>query len=197
MPSPLEVLLTPLGIALRHRRSGEKHSVLARPGWNAPHTITLTSGSFANGGRIDDRHSALGRGQNLSPQLRWTGVPPATRQLVLAFEDLDFPFDRPGLHTLGILPPHLTEVAEGALGPDNSTIRWVPTHGGDRTGYAGPRPLPGHGTHHYRFHLIALDNPIFPATPVPDIEALDNHVAGHAIALGTLEGTQDGWPSRP
>jgi len=186
------MLFVPLGWALRNHRNGEKHSVLSRPGWDAPETITLRSDSFREGENIDDRHSPPGRGSNLSPQLSWTGVPAGTRQLVLVFEDLDLPFDRPGLHTLGILPPDKHDAAEGELTPGHETIRWVPTGHGSRLGYLGPRPLPGHGPHHYRFHLLALDNAIDPASPIPDIDALDHHITGRAIARGTLEGHQTG-----
>lgn len=192
MPRLLDILLTPLGWALRRHRSGEKHSVLSRPGWDAPATITLTSDSFEQGGRIADRHSLPGRGQNVSPQLSWSGIPTAARQLLLVFEDLDFPFDRPGVHSIGLLPPDVPGVAEGGLTPDHGPVRWIPTRDGTRIGYAGPRPLPGHGTHHYRFHLIALDATIDAYVALPDIETLDAYVAGHTIARGTLEGHQRG-----
>ena len=89
MPSPLEILVTPLGWALRHRRSGERYSVISRPGWSAAETISVSSESFDEGGTIDDRHSAIGRGQNLSPHLMWSDLPLATRELVLVVEDLD------------------------------------------------------------------------------------------------------------
>lgn len=192
MPRLKDLPLYPLGWALRRRRSGEKHSALSRPGWDAPATITVTSSSFEHGGRIDDRHSGRGRGANLSPQLRWTGVPGTTRQLLLVFEDLDLPFDRPGLHTLGLLSPEPTGVEEGELTPGNPAIRWVPPRGDTRIGYYGPRPLPGHGVHHYRFHLIALDAAVPDDVELPGVDALDPYVAGHAMARGTLEGYQRG-----
>lgn len=197
MPSPLELLFTPLGWALRKRRSGEKHSVLSRPGWNPEPTtgaqiIHVRSDAFASGQAIPDRHSAHGRGDNLSPHLSWTGVPREAEQLILVFEDLDFPFDRPGLHSIGVLPAHITGLEEGSMTTDHDEVRWVPTHDGTRTGYAGPRPLPGHGRHRYRFHVIALDHPIDSTAELPDINVLDSWVSGHVIARGTLEGHQDG-----
>lgn len=194
MPSLHVILFTPLGWALRHRRSGEEHSVLSRPGWDAPATIVLTSDAFEPGSAIPDRYSAPARGRNISPHLRWSGVPAQARQLLLVFEDLDSPMNRPGLHTIGLLAPTVTQLAEGELAPGHATIRWVPipTHGGVRTGYAGPAPLPGHGTHHYWFHLLALDQAIPPEASLPGVDALDPYVAGHVLARGTLEGRQHG-----
>jgi len=192
MRSPRELAYLPLGWVLRRRRSGERHSVLRRPGWDAPETITLTSESFEHGQAIASRHSAHGRGPNLSPQLSWAGVPEQARQLLLVFEDLDFPLDRPGLHTVGLLPPDLAGVAEGELTAAHPVIRWVPTHAGTRTGYSGPRPLPGHGTHHYWFHVIALDSAIAPETELSSVDDLDSLVNEHAIARGALSGHQRG-----
>lgn len=192
MPSLIEVLFTPLGWALRNRRSGERHSVVSRPGWSGPETITVTSDSFQDAGTIDDRNSAIGRGQNLSPHLSWTGAPTATRQYIIVIEDLDFPFDRPGLHTIGLTPADVTETGEGELVPQHDRIRWVPIHDGTRTGYAGPRPLPGHGTHHYAFRLLALDHEIPASATIDNINQLDTHVSGHVLATGTLTGIQRG-----
>jgi phosphatidylethanolamine-binding protein (PEBP) family uncharacterized protein len=58
-----------------------------------------------------------------------------------------------------------------------------------KTGYAGPRPIPGHGPHHYRFHLLALDRSI-PDSAVT-VKAVLAVAAGHVLARGTLTGTYE------
>lgn len=55
--------------------------------------------------------------------------------------------------------------------------------------YSGPRPLPGHGTHRYRYHLYALDTDI-DFTKVADVQAVPSALAGHVLASGTLTGTR-------
>jgi len=56
-------------------------------------------------------------------------------------------------------------------------------------GYAGPRPIPGHARHHYRFQVLAID------TPIPDsvttAKALLATMPGHVLARGMLTGTYE------
>ena len=187
--SVLPTVLTPLGWLLRRKRPGEEHSVRRAPELAAPRTIELTSPAFANGASIPDRHCSMDLGPNISPELVWNGVPDGAAQLLLIIEDIDVPMARPGLHTIALLAPGGTGIAEGALTPDNPRFRYVPTRGG-RTGYFGPRPLPGHGVHHYGFHLYALDREItaVPAN-LPDLLSL---VRGHVLADGFVEGVRKG-----
>jgi phosphatidylethanolamine-binding protein (PEBP) family uncharacterized protein len=150
----------------------------------------VTSPAFADGGTIPDRHSSAGRGDNISPALRWSAPPHGTRQLLLVIEDVDTPSRRPGVHTIALLAPGTEGLEEGALTASDHCFGYVPNHRG-RTGYVGPRPLPGHGTHRYRFHLYALASEVRPG----DVNSLDDllpRVAGHALAAGMLEGTQRG-----
>ncbi|MFI1731190.1 YbhB/YbcL family Raf kinase inhibitor-like protein [Streptomyces acidicola] len=77
---------------------------------------------------------------------------------------------------------------EGALTPNNPDIRFLPNHRG-RAKCLGPRPLPGHGAHRYRFHLYALDTDI-DFTKAADVEHLPSALAGHVLASGTLNGTR-------
>jgi phosphatidylethanolamine-binding protein (PEBP) family uncharacterized protein len=56
-------------------------------------------------------------------------------------------------------------------------------------GYAGPRPIPGHGPHRYRFLVFALDVPV--AESVTKAKALLTQMAGHVLARGVLTGTYE------
>lgn len=108
--------------------------------------------------------------------------------MLLVVEDIDAPTSRPIIHTIALFAPETAEIGEGQLTPDNSSIRYVPAHGG-HTGYRGPRPLPGHGPHRYGFHLYALDKAIPDSTPLPALRALLDLITGHVIAAGFFEGT--------
>jgi phosphatidylethanolamine-binding protein (PEBP) family uncharacterized protein len=177
-----------IGKLLRNVRAGEHKSPLAGSGFSAPHDITVTSAAFSDGGAMPVSSAGKGVGDNTSPQLRWTGVPPATRQLVLIIDDVDVPLPRPLLHTVAVIEPGVQDVDTGALQSGTPGIRFIPGGLGYR-GYAGPRPIPGHGPHHYRFHVLALDEPI--PDHVTTAKALLKQTAGHVLARGVLTGTYE------
>jgi phosphatidylethanolamine-binding protein (PEBP) family uncharacterized protein len=177
-----------IGKLLRNVRAGEHKSPLAGSGFTAPYDITVTSAAFSDGGAMPVSSAGKGVGDNASPQLRWTGVPPATRQLVLIIDDVDVPLPRPLLHTVAVIEPGVQDIGTGALQPGTSGIRFIPGDIGHR-GYAGPRPIPGHGPHRYRFHVLALDEPI--PDHITKAKALLKQMAGHVIARGVLTGTYE------
>ena len=129
-----------------------------------------------------------GVGDNTSPPLRWDGLPPETRQVVLIVDDVDVPLPRPLLHTVAVTEPTVDSVAAGSLRPGTAGIRFIRADLGHH-GYAGPRPIPGHGPHHYRFHVFAIDEPI-PAS-ITSAKALLTAMSGHALARGMLTGTYE------
>ena len=90
-----------------------------------------------------------------------------------------------------MIEPGVQEVDAGALQPGTTGIRFIP---GDlrHRGYAGPRPIPGHGPHRYRFQVFALDEPI--PDHVTTAKALLKQMAGHVLARGVLTGTYERPP---
>jgi phosphatidylethanolamine-binding protein (PEBP) family uncharacterized protein len=174
--------MTNLGRLLRRVRAGSHRSRLA--GIDVPETIIVTSNAFDDGGIIPVKYAGKGVGDNRSPALRWSGVPDGTAALALIIEDDDVPLPRPLMHTIAILEPQLDHIDEGALQPTSTDIRFIKTPLGQ--GYSGPRPIPGHGRHHYRFHLFALGNPV-PGTISTKNQLLQS-IRRYAIARGTLTG---------
>ncbi|MCU1414869.1 MAG: YbhB/YbcL family Raf kinase inhibitor-like protein [Microbacteriaceae bacterium] len=182
---PLEVLLFPLGRAFRNRRAGEAASLANSPELTTDTHFSLTSPSFGEGQEIPARFCGPLIGQNVSPALTWGALPAGTRALVLLFEDIDGPGEAPRIHTVAVLASTGDGVAEGALvGPE---VTFAPRYGKPGK-YVGPRPLPGHGPHHYRFHLYAVDTMVDPATFTA--EQLPSALAGHVLASGLLIGTR-------
>jgi len=186
--NPLMHLITPLGWMLRNKRPDQALSVRNNPTLSAPRTIELTSPAFPGGVTIPDRNCSMDLGPNLAPALTWTGVPDGTRQLLFVLEDIDVPMSRPALHTIAVLDPAVSSLAEGELtaGP---SIHFIPAQRGNRR-YFGPRPLPGHGVHRYGFHLYALDRAL-PET-VTGIDGVLTEAAGHVLADGFVEGIKKG-----
>ena len=108
--------------------------------------------------------------------------------MVLVIDDIDVPLLRPLLHTIAVIDPTLDRVAAGALHSGTAGMRFIRADLGHR-GYAGPRPIPGHGPHHYRFHVFAIDEPI--PDSVSTAKALLATMAGHVLARGVLTGSYE------
>jgi phosphatidylethanolamine-binding protein (PEBP) family uncharacterized protein len=181
-------LIAVLGKLLRPVRAGEQRSPLAGAGFDAAESIAVSSPAFEDGGAMPQSSAGKGVGADTSPALRWTGLPPATGQVVLIIDDVDVPLPRPLLHTVAVIDPTVDGVSAGSLQPGTPGIRFIRSDLGHR-GYAGPRPIPGHGPHHYRFHVFALDQPI--PESVTKAKALLETMSGHVLARGTLTGTYE------
>ena len=135
----------------------------ANPSIGSVGPFTLASSAFADGAAIPREYTCDGK--DGSPALAWTGVPPATKALVLVVDDPDangwvhwIVLDLPG--TDGGLPKG---VDPGAATPQQGTNDF------GRRGWGGP--CPPSGTHHYRFTLTALGAPL----------ALAGHPGGSAV----------------
>jgi len=143
--------------------------------------LALSSDAFEHGTAIPRRHTC--EGEDLSPPLRWEGVPDGTRSLALICDDPDAPS---GTFThwvaWGIDP---TEgLAEGAAAPVEGS------NGFGSVGYRGPCPPPGHGPHRYFFRLYALDAAP-EVEPAAGREALEGEIERHTLDTAELMGTYE------
>ncbi|HZE40160.1 MAG TPA: YbhB/YbcL family Raf kinase inhibitor-like protein [Stackebrandtia sp.] len=184
-------LLAPLGFLLRRKRADPAHSIANAPelAGDGP-ALELTSSSFADKGTIPRRHATMDLGPNTSPALAWSDPPPETARMLLIMEDTDTPTAKPMRHMVAFFDPGPTGIDEGELTPSEPRFTYLRMLGG-RTGYQGPRPLPGHGVHHYGFHLYALDEA--PALEADSrVEDVLPRLDGHVVAAGHLEGVMRG-----
>ena len=114
--------------------------------------MTLQSSAFSAGAETPQQYTC--DGQDISPPLQWSEPPAGTLSFALVMDDPDAGdfrhwviYNLPG--TARALPeavPTDGELADGSLQGQTS---WGPA------GYGGP--CPPSGTHHYAFHLYALD----------------------------------------
>ena len=155
-------------------------------------SVQLLSDAFLFGRPIPLQYS--GDGQDLSPPLKWTGLPENTQELALIVEDPDAPANVPFVHWViyrikpdspglpaGIAPDAAPSAPLGVMQGKNSFKRF---------GYAGPKPPPGHGVHHYHFRLYVLDKPLQVQTGL-DAQALMAAMAGNIVDQGELIGTYE------
>lgn len=148
--------------------------------------LTLRSAGFAGSAAIPKLYSC--EGEDLSPELQWSGTPPGTKSFALICDDPDAPmgtwvhwviYNIPG--DIGSLPKGVAKKAKldnGALQGLNS---WP------KTGYNGPCPPPGK-PHRYFFKLYALDS-ILPLRENATKEDLLKAMKGRILAEAELMGT--------
>ncbi len=149
-------------------------------------SLQLTSTAFAHQGAIPARHTC--EGDNVSPPLAWSGVPPGTKSLALIIDDPDAPDPAAPKMTwvhwlLFNLPPALAGLPEAVAvlppGTGEGINDW------QRTGYGGP--CPPIGRHRYIHKLYALDTVL--DLQRPDKATLAAAMRGHVLAEAQLVGT--------
>ncbi len=150
-------------------------------------TFKLTSTAFPHGGEIPAKYTC--EGQDISPPLAWTGVPPNAKGLVLIVDDPDAPDPAAPKMTwvhwvLYNIPPSAGSLREGAKELPPGTLQGL--NDWKRTGYGGP--CPPIGRHRYFFKLYALDAmlPNLGQVSKAKLEAaMKPHVIAHTELMGT------------
>ncbi len=95
-------------------------------------------------------------GQNISPPLKWEGVPEGAKSLVLVCVDTH-PIARNWIHWVVVgISPQVTELQEGASGKAMPKGAKELENSYGFKGWGGPQPPPGTGAHPYHFVLYAL-----------------------------------------
>ena len=151
--------------------------------------LTLTSTAFENGGEIPAVHTCLG--EDRSPPLAWSGLPPGTRSLALIVDDPDAPDPKAPRMTwvhwvLFGIPPTATGLPGGVASADLPPGTREGLNDWKRKGYGGP--CPPVGRHRYFFKLYALDREP-PALARPTKPALEAVMVGHVLEQAELMGT--------
>lgn len=150
--------------------------------------MQIRSTAFANGDCIPVKYTADGDDQ--SPPLEWSGLPSAVQELALICDDPDAPTPEPWVHwVLYQIPAGAAAIAEGTS--HSSMVPGVEGKNswsaGQTLGYRGPAPPRGHGIHHYRFRLYALDTKL-PFLASMDKEAILHAIEGHVLTQAELVG---------
>ena len=128
-------------------------------------------------------------GENVSPDLEWSGVPSDAKSLALVVHDPDAPRAEGFYHWIAVdIPPSVRAVAKGEK--FQPPARELPGDYGV-PGYNGPCPPAGHGAHHYHFTVYALDVSKIDipsgAEPFEAAEQIRSHSVGQATLVGLFE----------
>ncbi len=151
--------------------------------------LTLSSTAFTEGDAIPLKYTC--EGDDVSPSLKWDGVPDDASSLVLIVDDPDAPDPEAPkmtwvhwvLYNIPLDAKGLPEsVISGALpsGTEEGLNDW------GKTGYGGP--CPPIGRHRYFHKLYALDT-VLKGLNNPNKSQVEKAMDGHIIASTELIGT--------
>jgi Raf kinase inhibitor-like YbhB/YbcL family protein len=107
-------------------------------------------------------HHAMGAGgQNVSPELAWSGAPEGTKSFALTMYDPDAPTGSGWWHWVVYdIPAGTTSLPKGAGAAGGAQLPSGAKMGRTDFGskeYGGAAPPPGHGAHRYQLTLHALN----------------------------------------
>jgi Raf kinase inhibitor-like YbhB/YbcL family protein len=149
-------------------------------------TMQLTSSAFSEGAAIPAKHTCDSK--NVSPPLKWSGVPPGTKSLALIVDDPDAPMGTWVHWVLYDLAPTTSELPEDM--PKSQFVAGGARQGLNdfrHLGYGGPCPPPGK-PHRYFFKLYALDT-VLDLKPGATKKQVETAMEKHILAEGQLMGT--------
>lgn len=159
-------------------------------------SIVVTSESIGPDGSLPLPHYSgvfgVPGGQDVSPQLSWSGAPDETKSYVVSMYDPDAPTGSGIWHwVVANIPATVTSLAEGVGSPDAPLPEGATTVLNDARldRYIGAAPPPGDGPHRYFIMVTALnvDHLDFPPDVTPATLALI--MSGNVIARGVLVAT--------
>jgi hypothetical protein len=158
-------------------------NLLAQPPADSPRPkpLEVRSSAFGMNGTIPSVYTC--DGANISPPLWWSPVPKETQSIAIIVEDPDAP-QGTFVHWLVLgIPPIVKELPSGAALPYDAVAA---TNDAGAAGYAGP--CPPSGTHHYHFHVYALDFPLAAvATRADFMMVIKDHIVAHGELVGVYE----------
>ena len=146
--------------------------------------MKITSSSFKEGDEIPSKYTC--HGENISPQISWTGSPENTKCFALISDDPDAPAGDWVHWVIYNIPSSVSELTENI--PKNKKLDNGTEQGLNdfrKTGYDGPCP-PG-GIHRYYFKLYALDillDKNAELTKKELLKAIEGHILSEARLMG-------------
>jgi len=148
--------------------------------------MRLSSAAFADASVIPRRFTC--DGENLSPPLAWSGIPPGTRGFAILCEDPDAPSGLWRHWAAYDIPAERDGLAEGADRQATALGFRQGVNDFRKVGYGGPCPPHGHGAHRYRFRLLALSTDRLLVGDRPTFNDVEAAARRHLLAETVLTG---------
>lgn len=155
--------------------------------------MKLMSTDIAEGTTLSNAHVFNGfgcAGENISPQLSWSGVPKNAKSLAISMYDPDAPTGSGWWHWLAFnIPVSVNEIASGASlsampeGVIESRTDYA------KTGFGGACPPEGDDPHRYIITLHALDVETLPLDENAPGAMVGYFLGAHGIAKASITAT--------
>ncbi len=154
-----------------------------------PMSMNLESPAFTSQSEIPSLYTCDGK--DISPELKWSGIPKAAKSLVLIVDDPDAPDPSAPKMTwvhwvLYNIPPTVSTIRENISPKELPEGIQQGKNDWKRTGYGGP--CPPIGRHRYFHKLYALDI-VLPDLNTPDKARIEKAMEGHILESAELIGT--------
>lgn len=147
--------------------------------------FSLLSPAFVNDADILQKFTC--EGSDTSPALEWRNAPEKTQSIALSCIDPDAPMGD-WIHWIAWnIPADWRSLVEG-IDPKDQTDFVQGTNSWGITGYGGPCPPKGHGSHRYYFKVYCLDIPILEISSQSTWKNLENAMKGHILATAEIMG---------
>jgi len=152
--------------------------------------LMVTSSAFKEGEMIPPKHTC--DGENVSPDISWSGAPEGTKSFVIIMDDHDIPMRYLPLLTwvhwvvydvgpdVSSLPPAVPEKETLDSGAKQGMTSFK------KSGYGGP--CPPFGAHQYCFKVYALDTAVNLEPKAATKKEILKAIEGHILAEGVLMG---------
>ncbi|MEW6532200.1 MAG: YbhB/YbcL family Raf kinase inhibitor-like protein [Thermodesulfobacteriota bacterium] len=151
-----------------------------------PAAVSVTSPAFQDGSMIPRTYTC--DGEDISPPLEISSVPPGTKSLALINDDPDAPGGTWVHWVMYNIPPDTKKLPEQVPRKarlPNGAFHGKTSWGGRKLGYGGP--CPPSGIHRYFFKVYALDT-VLDLRPGATKDELLSEMKGHILGEGQLMG---------
>jgi len=148
----------------------------------------LKSAGFAEGQPLPTQFTCDGADQ--SPPLSWSEPPQGTKSFALVVDDPDAPRGTFRHWAAFNIPQGTRSLPAGTGNGSAGEIAQAENDFG-RPGYGGACPPKGHGPHHYRFKLFALDTEKLDLPPNASIDQVEAAASEHQLGRAELTGTYE------